>query len=353
MKSLVFSSYINAYTICKATESLGIYTATTDMNAKFPITSAYGATKADWLFFTEEASLRCALLGKLKGNFLPNQFPLYLLDNKWEFANWLKDERLAEVPKQWSLSDYNKVSYPCLLKAKHSWNGMTKLPRGWLCNSLEEIKDQITYLQSLKLNSNFFFLQEWIDDSLSNIVSVCGFHDSKKNYRNLTTVVKKIKFNSGFSRKSAKAVETINDDWRLVEKTTRILNKLDFTGPFEIEFIVSKNKKFFLELNPRFWMQHAIFLKNGNGLIKRYLNLDNKQDHLNNKINNIVWIDPIQLISSIIKLKFNFLLFIIKTIFTKQKQLIMFPSFSIAILVLLKIFLGKLKIKFYGLIYSK
>ena len=345
MKSLVFSSHLNAYTILEGVKSLDVTLFTSHKNPHFPIRKHIKGTKVDLLFFTEEASLRCALLGKLKGNFLPNQFPLYLLDNKWEFANWLKDERLAEVPKQWSLSDYNKVSYPCLLKAKHSWNGMTKLPRGWLCNSLEEIEERIDYLKSLKLNSNFFFLQEWIDGSLSNIISVCGFHDSKKNYRNLTTVVKKIKFNSDFLRGSAKAVETINDDWQLTEKTTSILNKLDFTGPFEMEFIVSKNKNFFLELNPRFWMQHAIFLKNGNGLIKRYLNLDNKQDHLNSKIDNIIWIDPMELISSIIKLKVNYLLFVIKTLFISQKQLIMFPSFPFALLISLKIFLSKLKIK--------
>jgi hypothetical protein len=353
MKCLVFSSYINAYTIYKGVQRLGGTVYTTDLDSPFPIPKNKKIEKADWLFFTEEASLRRALSNKLEGNYLPKKFPLNLLDNKWEFVSWLNSNNLAEAPKQWVLKESDQVAYPCFLKAKHSWVDSKKLPRGWLCNSSKEIKDRIAYLKSVELDTNFFFLQEWINDSQSLVISVCGFHDAQKNYRNLTAVVKHIKINSDVLIGSAIAVETINDKWNLTEKSISILNKLDFTGPFEMEFIVMDNKVLFLELNPRFWLQHAIFLNNGNGLIKRYLCLDNQQEHLINKIDNVIWIDSINLIVSIIKLKTNFLTFVITKLFIKQKRFIIFPSLPIALYVVLKMCWRKLKIKLFNLTYSK
>ena len=325
MKSLVFSSYTNAYTIYKGTESLGVDTATAGSLAIFPIPTKAGATKADWLFFTEETSLRLALLGELEGNFLPSQFPLHLLDDKWEFVNWLKEQRLAKGLKQWSLAEWEQVSYPCLLKAKHSWVGLIKLPRGWLCRSAKEIEDRLIYLKSQGLDSKHFFLQEWFSSTQCRVISVCGFHDSQKSHRNLVAVVERIFANAKVLSGSA-AVETIDDEWLLTQNTEAILNRLDFIGPYEMEFLVQCDNVLFLEFNPRFWMQHAIFLKNGNGLIKRYLKLDNEQDHLHNKINNVIWIDTMHLVFSIVRFRIKFLLFIIKKFFKKKKQVIMWPG---------------------------
>ena len=348
MKCLVFSSYINAYSIYKGVKCLDGTVYTTDSESIFPIPRNKKINKSDWLFFTEEKSLRWALSNKVKGNYLPKKFPLNLLDDKWEFVNWLNSKNLVKAPKQWSLTEIDKAVYPCFLKAKHSWFGSIKLPRGWLCNSLKEVNDRIDYLKSVKLDTNFFFLQEWIYNSQSFVISVCGFHDTKNKHRNLIAVVKHIKNYSNVLSGSAMAVETISDKWKLVQKTLSILNILKFTGPFEVEFIVKGNEVFFLELNPRFWMQHAIFLNNGNGLIKRYLGLDNKQEHLINRIDNVIWIDSINLIFSILKLKTGFLIFVIKNLFIRQKKYIIFPSLLTAINVVLKILWNKLNAKLFN-----
>jgi hypothetical protein len=348
MKSLVFSSYTNAYTIYKGTQSLGFNTATADSLATFPIPTKAGATKADWLFFTEEASLRRALLGELEGNFLPSQFPLHLLDNKWEFVNWLKEQRLVKVPKQWSLAEREQVAYPCLLKAKHSWVGLINLPRGWLCRSAKEIEDRLIYIKSQGFDSKHFFLQEWFGSTQCRVISVCGFHDSKKNYRNLVAVVERI-FASEKVLSGSAAVETIDDEWLLTLNATAILNRLDFIGPYEMEFLVHGDNVLFLELNPRFWMQHAIFLKNGNGLIKRYLKLDREQDHLLNKINDVIWIDTVQLVFSIARFRIKFLMFAIKKLCKKNKQVIMWPGLPLSFY----IFFRRIFLKYLRIILNK
>ncbi len=85
MNALIFSSYTNAYAVYLGLKKLQFNVATTEDHPVFPIPSKVSSS-ADWLFFTEEASLRHALEGKLEGNYLPKKFPLDILDNKWAFV---------------------------------------------------------------------------------------------------------------------------------------------------------------------------------------------------------------------------------------------------------------------------
>ena len=158
----------------------------------------------------------------------------------------------------------------------------------------------MTTLKREGLNPAYFFLQEWLGDLHCRVISVCGFHDSKNSRRNLVAVVERIASHTEGLSCSA-AVQTIEDQWQLVDKTTAILNSLDFTGPYELEYLIVGERELVLELNPRFWMQHAIFLNNGNGLIKRYLNLDTERDREIHKINNVIWIDGLHLVLSIMR----------------------------------------------------
>lgn len=331
MRSLVFSSFINAYAIYKGAEYLGACVSTTDDYASFPIPTQPGATKADWLFFTEEASLRRALNGELKGKYLPRQFPLNLLDDKWALVQWLDGvEGLTKGLQQWSLAELEQVTYPCLLKAKHSWAEGIKLPRGWICRSAEELEVHLADFKNQDFNREHFFLQEWLGDLQCRVISVCGFHDSRNSYRNLVAVVERIAAHTKGLSCSA-AVQTIEDDWQLISKTSKILDALTFTGPYEMEYLVSDGRSLVLELNPRFWMQHAIFLKNGNGLIKRYLDLDNDHDHKQKLINNVIWIDGVHIIISVLLFKINFLLFVLAQFLKKNVQVIVWPSLPVAL----------------------
>ena len=141
MQGIVFSSHINAYTLYEGSRRLGIDLSTTDINPNFLIPFRKTTNQDDWLFFTEEDSLQRALKGEEKGKFFPSQFPQNLLDNKWAFVEWLaKDDRLTPGLSQWSLFKEEKITYPCVCKAKHSWIESVKLPRGWICRSEEEVK---------------------------------------------------------------------------------------------------------------------------------------------------------------------------------------------------------------------
>jgi hypothetical protein len=344
-KALVFSSYMNAFAIYIGAASLGVKVVTTDRSATFPMPARVGGTKAEWLFFTEEGSLRRALTGQLEGNFLPREFPLELLDDKWAMAQWLSGKPgLTRGLLQWRFADRDQVNYPCLLKARHSWAGAEKLPRGWVCQSAHELDDRIGLLAAGGYNSEHFFIQEWLGDSQSRVISACGFHDSRNRRRNLVALVERIASHTQGLSCSA-AVKTIDDEWELRGKTADILDALDFTGPYELEYLVVGERVLVLELNPRFWMQHAIFLKDGNGLIKRYLGMDTEQDHGHPSLMQLVWIDGIHLVMSLLRFKVDFIAFTIIQKFRTSQKVMIWPSLPVAVLVVARMAWGKLQEK--------
>jgi hypothetical protein len=345
---LISSSYTNAYALYVGTKILGLNTTTIDSQPIFPIPQSNAATSSEWLFFTEEASLRLALLGRLHGNYLPIKFPLHLLDDKWAFAEWLDSEDgLVKGLQQWSLAERDKVNFPVLLKARHSWIERVKLPRGWICGCSKELETNLSVLIKEGNDPKHFFLQEWLGNKQCRVVSVCGFHDSQNTRRNLVAIVERTASHTKGLSCSA-AVQSIDDEWLLIDSTAKILNKLDFTGPYEMEYLVVNGRTLVLELNPRFWMQHAIFLKNGNGLIKRYLGQDTNKDHLVSKISNVIWIDGLYLISSILHLRVYFTLFVVAQLFNRNQEIIIWPNISMAFRVIFRIAFKKLQCKFFA-----
>lgn len=342
-----FSSYTNAYALYLGTKQLGIALTTTDSKPTFPIpVAAYPCTPDDWLMFTEESSLQRALNGEIAGKFWPKQFPMQLLDDKWALVEWLQSyPNLVQGLRQWRLADLDQISYPCLLKAKHSWQGGVKLPRGWICRSKQEAARQLHEITHYPDWENVFFFQEWLGDGQCRVISVCGFHDTTNHERNLSAVVERISaHNEGLS--CSAAVQTIPDAWLLREKTAAILDTLEFTGPFELEYLVVGEHTLVLELNPRFWMQHAIFLANQNGLIKRYLNLETSEDRCQKVVENVVWIDSLHLVLSLCQLRFAFLSLVVKKMLDNNLNTVIWPSISMAIRICACLILQKLKIKF-------
>ena len=334
---MVFSSYSNAYAIYKGAKKLGIKVFTVDRYATFPIPSGSRLRKAEYLFFTEEASLRLALTGELEGDYWPSQFPANLLDDKWAFVHWLNGtEGLPVGLPQWPLGEYRHVSYPCLLKAKHSWVDAIKMPRGWICRSKEELDERLAELELTAYNPDHFFMQKWAGDLRCKVISVCGYFDSLDHMRNLVSVVERIaSHRQGLSCSSA--IQTIDDQWGLIAKTGLILDAINFRGPYEMEYVVVGEEAFVLELNPRFWMQHALFLRFGNGLVKRYLGLDNEDDYEISEIKNAAWVDGVHLISSMLRLRLDFLLLVLNQLFKKPQRVVIWPSMPVAVLVIWRV----------------
>lgn len=329
MRAITFSSYINAYTLFKGIESLGITFGTVDEKPILPIPFNPSVSQEDWLFCTEEASLRRALNGELAGHYLPRSFPLNLLDDKWALAEWLaKNPSLCKGLKQWQVCD-TSVNFPCLVKSKHSWQNQEKLPRGWVCRDGSDFQAALARITREGYTPESFFIQEWLGDGPCRVISVCGFHDTHAQKRNIVAVVERIAAHSeGLSCSSA--VETIPDEWGLIDQATAILNALAFVGPYELEFLVVGNSVQVLELNPRFWMQHAIFLVAGNGLIKRYMGLDTDSDHQQRIIGNVVWIDGLHLINNVMNFHLNDVRLVLAKRFIEGKQVLIWPGLRVA-----------------------
>lgn len=341
MKAYTFTASTNAYTLYKAAQALDIEVFTTEDNPVYPIPHQAPNNEQAWLLFTEERTLAQALRGELQGRFLPQQFPPSLLDDKWAFATWLaSNQTLTRGLQQWAINSNHPLVFPCLLKAKHSWQENVKLPRGWVCRSKQDIQRHLAQIAQMGLSSQAFFFQEWLGDQEHENISVCGFHDSRDHARNTTAIVKRLlSDNKGLS--CAAMVETIPDHWDLRTRTAHILDALAFVGPYELEFMVTNERVVVLELNPRFWMQHAIFLVSGNGLLKRYFELDSTADQQEQSIKDMVWIDGLYFTKALLTGHWQVLKLYAQRRLLAKKQTVIWPPVKLALFTLVHRFLAK------------
>lgn len=242
-----------------------------------PLPRLPAGAAAEWLFFTEERSLAQALAAPVPGQrFWPQRFPAALLDDKWAFAAWLAENPAGtQGLPQWPLAAAADARWPLLLKARHSWRGERKLPRGWVCRSAAELQAALARLPSAE--HDWFFLQQWFGDAPMHLVSVAGFFDANDENRNLACVTERLA-DYGAGPSSSALLVTMADEQGLVGRAEQVLRRLQYRGPYELEFVVANGRPHVLELNPRFWMQHGLFLGAGNGLVKRYLGVESATD---------------------------------------------------------------------------
>ena len=288
--ALTHSSWINAWTLQRACAELGVGLRVPPGAREMPLPMLREGEVPQWLFFTEEASLRQALQQRdaaaSGARFLPERFPLELLDDKWAFAEYLaQDAAGPRGLRQWSWTEADCASYPMLLKARHSWFEGRKLPRGWLCADADALALRRAHLVAQGLAEEWYFLQEWLGErGAHEVLSVAGFFDAAAPQRNLALLTRRVRDyggndgdhgNHGDGGPSSSAMLVTEDDERgLVAATERVLARLAYRGPYEMEYIATRDRCLLLELNPRFWMQHGLFLARGNALVRRYLGLD-------------------------------------------------------------------------------
>lgn len=341
MKYFVFSSYINAYSIRRGLKQLGLDLHVAAEESTLLRKSHEWPASGDTLFFTDEKSLK-----KFYGQeyeFFPKEIPYYLIDDKLEFARFLVS--LGEMPVPFASVDNNEFAFPLILKAKHSWLGDRKLPRGFICQSDKDKADALSKLAYLKIDEKYFFCQKFLPEHNGNNISVSGFFDCADMRRNLMIVTAKV---SGYPRKisTGVVVATIPDPRELRMRTVTILSKLSYSGPFEMEFFYERqsNTYYILELNPRFWMQHGLFIDAyDNGLLKRYLKIDAPADwQASNSIKKLLWIDMIALFISLLHFRMDILVQIVRH-FLKGYRPYTFPTTLSAALYIPKMLARKLK----------
>ena len=346
MKNIVFSDYINAWSIKKGLKRLGLNLSSLESNSNlFSFVSKEGIGENDTLFFTEENSLK-EYINKKHNQFEPRYFDLELLDDKLTFANYLINIGEKPIPSRElkCLED----SYPFYLKCKHSWKDGVKLPRGFIVKNQIEVNKVIDEVNRNNWDVNWFFHQKLLNSSTENNISASGYFDYKNNNRNAIIISKKT-LGSTDSMATGAVIETIRDPNNLIERTNIILNELKYQGPFELEFFYEEadNKYYVLELNPRFWMQHGIFIDlYNNALIKRYLHMDNEGDWYENGVppfKHIIWVDSIHIIFSLLRFRVKPIINLLKL----KGDKVFYPSIPVAIMYSLRkaknIIINKLK----------
>ncbi len=302
--ALTHSAWINSWTLQRACALLGVTLCVPEGTVGLPMRRWQRGEPLAWQFFTEEASLRLALQGQAagQGRYLPQHFPMALLDDKWAFADYLAAD--PEGPAglaQWPLDAAGQACFPLIVKGRHSWRGNIRLPRGWVCHTAAELPARLQQLDAEGQGRDNYFLQEWLGEQPHRLLSVGGFFDAEDETRNLALVTDRVaRYEAGPS--SSAMLVTVADDWGLVPAAFRVLRRLRFRGPFEMEFLQAGSRRVVVELNPRFWMQHGLFLPLGNALVKRYLGRDTAADRQPLPTPRLAWVDGAWLLRGLLRL---------------------------------------------------
>ena len=300
----------------------------------------------DTLLFTEEASLQ-RYLGNDNFRFLPTRFPRALLDNKFAFGEYARSLGIVPLP-QWAAPEQVALDeYPVVLKARHSWLKDVKIPRGWVCRNAQDMRRAQDEMTRLNLSSDHYFVQKWLATEVDDNFSVCGFWDAEAPQRNLVCVVQRIE-GYGDDLSSSAVVSVVPDPDDLVARCAAILDSLAFQGPFEMEFLRFKGCFHVLELNPRFWMQHGLFVDAGNGLLKRYLGMDGERDWGRDVPAAQTWIDGVWLLRNLATLRWSTLMDVFRHVRQRRDTATVCPSAGDAFACLLVLLIKKIKLRVIG-----
>jgi len=332
MKHWTFTSYTNAWSLRQGLKLLNIELYSHSPKTIFVKHTSILPEENDVLFFTEEASLLKYFNEKTKYHFLPNDIKVDLIDDKLNFAHFL--ETINEIPVPYSNFDRHKVSFPIFIKARHSWLHEKKLPRGFVCKNESEFQEILTKIEAGNLKNDCFFFQKLLLFPDVNNYSVSGFFDYANADKNVTIITSRVKSADLSFSSTASLVKTIPDPDNLKIRSHNILSKLNYSGPFELEFFfdTDENKYYVLELNPRFWLQHGIFVKYfDNIVLKNYLNYSpNPTKFSTEEIDSrkVLWVDTSSLFNPFFSQHtFNVLKEIFKH-FLKRYKILFAPAFS-------------------------
>lgn len=291
---LILGDYINAWSLQQGLKRLGHRARTLpreQYNAIKWETLAGGA-----LFFTDEAGWILAAQQQPPTHFLPRAYNPALID-KLLFAEHLC--AIGETPVPFaSLKTMQEATFrtPFILKPRLSWTGTRKLPRGVICSTEAESASALAQLQAQGVDRDLLFVQQFMPNAEN--ISVSGFYDSQRPERRFFIASRKV-LGDGGALCTGVLVETVPPPSGLGARVAHILDTLNYHGPFEMEFLhdAATNEYFVLELNPRFWMQHGLFIAGyENILIRAYLDESFKLSALTNAdymlpYKPLLWVD--------------------------------------------------------------
>lgn len=341
---VIFGNYVNAWALRRSLKKMhrpfSVYSKSNNLIAGSEI--SVGAQ--DVLLFTDEGML-LKYHGRKDFNVFPTLNEPKIIDDKWAQYEFLK--RIGESPvPSWQFGEEPKF-FPIYLKLKSSWMADRRLPRGEVIHAEQEKRTVYKTKRFADVTPEMCFFQTPLTGNLTGNISVSGFFDHRNSNRNCMLTTRKI-WGCGIYGSTGTIVESTIDPENLVNRTKFILEKLQFHGPFELEFFRDQASGHFyvLELNCRFWMQHGIFIDHASNAVVRY-SVDRYCENLAPQTPDIavLWVDTIGVIASLLKGEIK-LVDIVKLFYKKRAfHVDLNPGIGLSIWHLGGVLLKKLKSK--------
>jgi hypothetical protein len=230
------------------------------------------------VFFTDERFLEAfreeARFPRLRSVrfFVGSMEHLDTILDRCAFYRFIEEYGLGEVPRTLPGGADPWEAFPkeFFLRFRRSWDGLRKLPRIRLVSDRRRFEESIAALRRQGYTEADWCYQEVLSVSARHNVSICGWHDREARLHVATRKVLQHPPKTG----NGDVCEVIDAPPGLEETTERLLEALDYSGPFELEFVLDTKSGSYkiIELNPRFWMQHGLVgAWTGEELVRRYL----------------------------------------------------------------------------------
>ena len=206
--------------------------------------------------------------------FLGSAKHLDTILDRYAFYQFIERRTLAEVPRTIAGTADPWSTFPgkFFLRPKRSWRGLMKLSRVKLISATSQWRETISVWRQQGLDENDWCYQEVLSVSNRHNVSISGWHDPQHHSYVATRKV----FQHPAKTGNGDVCEIIEPPAGLLATTKGLLDALQYAGPFELEFVLDKNSGSYkvIELNPRFWMQHALVgAVTGQDPVRRYVGL--------------------------------------------------------------------------------
>ncbi len=237
-----------------------------------------------FLFFTEEWSLEQAAAGSANpwcGNatwYPSSHCTLDRFLDRGLFYEFIGCRGLGEVPftVPGERDPFGVFGTLFFFRFRRTWLQGRRTPRIRLIGTRAEFQRAVENSERLGFSQADWCYQEALSLDPQDNISVCGWHDSNDPLYVATHKVLQFPTAQG----NGDVCEVLPLPEELGGVTRRLLDELEFSGPFELEFILDRatGKYCVIELNPRFWMQHPLAGSNlGHALVRRYLGLPKRE----------------------------------------------------------------------------
>jgi hypothetical protein len=335
---VTFSSHVNAWSLGKGLRRLGRELTCLGPEGGLVPSQTGAVADDDVLFFTEEWSLR-RFLGSSGLKFKPRRID-GPLDDKLAFARLMDELGETNIP-YWEVTPETlstPPSLPIFLKARHSWIEGKKVTRGYVCWTRHDVEEALGEIAASGLSPNDFFFQELLDPDQIDCISVCGYFDHSRPGHRLLLATHKVIGDADVIA-TGTLVESLALSPGLARRACAILERLGYVGAFELEFLEHRGRgvAYALELNPRFWMQHGLFIDHvDNLLIRLYLDLVPADTSVAGRTKGlkVVWADGLMMTRHFVRLRWRQVARVLRILVRRRRQgyaVSIYPGFTQAL----------------------